>query len=74
MLLWPTNCRDYMIAMYGKWWFGTCISSNIYQKLIILISSDLQFSHLNIHTSHALKLIFEISFMRFDYTPGNASL
>ena len=34
MLLKHTNCRDYMIAMYGKWWFGTCISSNIYQNLM----------------------------------------
>ena len=63
-----------MIAMYGKWWFGTCISSNIYQNSIIMVSSDWQFSNLNIRKSHALKLIFVKVFMRFDYTPSYASL
>ena len=59
-----------MIAMYSKWWFGTCISSNIYQNLIVLVSPYWQFSNLNVHTSHALKLIF----MRYDYMLGHASL
>ena len=45
-----------MIAMYDKRWFGPCISSNIYPNLIILVSSNWQFSNLNIHTSHALKI------------------
>ena len=48
-----------MIAMYGKMWFGPRISSNVYQNLIILVSTNGQFSNRNIHTSHALKNIFE---------------
>ena len=72
-----------MIAKCGKWWFGTCIAFNINQNFMILLSSDLQLSNLNIRTSHALKLIFEKKkkkkkkkkfFMRFYYTPGYASL
>ena len=43
-----------MIAMYGKRWFGRRISSNIYQNLIILVSTNEQFSNLNIRISHAL--------------------
>ena len=44
------------MAMYGKRWFGPRISSNIYQNLMILVSSDWQFS----------KLIFQLEgFMRF---------
>ena len=50
-----------MIAMYGKRWFGPCIS-DIYKNLIFLVSSDWQFSNLNFHTSHALKIIFEKGF------------
>ena len=42
-----------MIAMYDKWWFGPCISSNIYQNLIILVSSHWPFSNVNIDTSQA---------------------
>ena len=48
-----------MIAMYGKRWFGPRISSNIYQNSIILVSTNGQFSNLNIYTSHALKLILK---------------
>ena len=44
-----------MIAMYGKWWFETCISSYNYQNLIILVSPDLQFSNLNKHPYSSLK-------------------
>ena len=63
-----------MIAMYDSWWFGPCISSNIYRNVIILVSPHWQFSNLNIHTSQALKIFLKSFFMRFDYTPGYASL
>ena len=60
--------------MNDKRGFGPPISSNVYQNLIILVSTNGQFSNLNIHTSHASKTHFRKGNMRFDYTPGYASL